>query len=124
MWDVAAPDDDAYRALAKRLEQKHPKEFAEAFKRLKELCHLLDSGMSFREALSLKWVHHKYRLGMKSLAGGGGKGQAALRLYVFPDQKQHVVVVLGIGDKNTQSRDVRSAERLLAGYLLDAMNGE
>ncbi len=124
MWEVIDPDDDAYHSALQRLEQKHPAEFAEVFKRLKELCHLLNSGMSFREALSLKWVHHRYHFGMKSLAGGSRRGQATLRLYVFPDQKQQDMVVLGIGDKNTQAKDVKSAERILMEYLSDAPDGE
>lgn len=124
MWEIADPDDEAYFAARKKLEQRHPIEFAEAFKHLKELCHLLNSGLSLREALSLKWVHHKYHFGMKSLAGGGRKGQATLRLYVFPDQKSQTIVVLGIGDKNTQDKDVNLAERTLTEYLAEAMDGE
>lgn len=124
MWDVTDPDDDAYRASLKRLGQKHPPEFAEVFKHLKELCQYLNSGMPIRDALSLKWVHHKYRLGMKSLAGGGRKGQAALRLYVYPDAKHKTIVVLGIGDKSTQGKDVEKSEMVLAEYLASMMDGD
>lgn len=122
MWEVADPDDDAYRASLKRLERKHFAEFTEAFKHLKDLCHYLNAGMPVRDALGLKWVHHKYKLGMKSLAGGGRKGQAALRLYIFPDAKHQVIVVLGIGDKSTQDKDVGKAEGVLAEYLAGMMD--
>ena len=124
MWDITSPEDSAYQASLKKHQGKHPVEFAEAFKRLKELCELLNSGLPIREALSLKWVHQKYRLGMKSLAGGGRKGQATLRLYVFPDQKHQTIVVLGFGDKGTQDKDVRAAEQTLAEYLAEIMDGE
>lgn len=124
MWEIVDPDDDAYYASLQKLNKKYPSEFAEAFKHLKELCTFLNSGMPLPDVLRLKWVHHKYSLGMKSLAGGGRKGQAALRLYIFPDNKNSLIIVLGIGDKSSQGQDVKKAEKVLAEYLADMLDGE
>lgn len=124
MWVVLDPEDAAYRACISLHRRKHSTEFAEVFKRLKLLCQCLDSGMPLRDALGLKWVHHKYRLGMKSLSGGGRKGQAALRLYIYPNAKHQAIVILGLGDKSTQEKDVEGAEGALAEYLADMIAGE
>lgn len=121
MWEILAPEDDSYQACISRFRRKHAAEFAEVFKRLKLLCQCLDSGMTIRDALGLKWVHHKYRLGMKSLAGGGRKGQATLRLYIYPNAKRRAIVILGLGDKSTQEKDVEKSEGALAEYLADMM---
>lgn len=119
MWEIIYPDDDAYLANVERLRRKHRTEVTEAFKRLKTLWQYLNSEMPLRDALGQKWVHHKYRRGMKSLAGGGRKGQATLRLYIYPDAEHQIIVALGIGDKSTQEKDVKKAEAALVDYLAE-----
>ena len=66
----------------------------------------------------LSFVHCKYSLGIVSMdQRGGGGGLKTSRLYAFPDENEQVLHALTLGDKDSQSDDVRFCTQWVEHHL-------
>jgi hypothetical protein len=99
----------ASRSQFKKFNRNHPAEYASCFTNLGILTRVLNAG-------------HKvggFDLGFFRSEGGGlyRIGQSGVvaaketRLYVYPDEEAKLIYVLGIGTKETQQNDIKSAKK-------------
>jgi len=102
-WTVQ--DDLAERSRFKEYHRKHPREYAACFSNLSRLLDLLrDFGgvKGFQVGFLRSERQGVYRIGQT-----GVKNARETRLYVYIDESKRVVRVLTIGDKGSQSDDIR-----------------
>jgi len=98
-------DDDAERSRFKEYNRKHPREYAACFTNLAQLVQLLQQFgniKGFQVGFLRSEGQDIYRIGQT-----GVKHAHETRLYVHIGEKAQVVNLLTIGDKNTQSDDIR-----------------
>ena len=102
-WTVH--DDLAERSRFKEYNRKHPREYAACFANLSQLVALLRQfgGIKgFQVGFLRSEGQGVYRIGQT-----GVKHARETRLYVHIDETARVVRVLTIGDKDSQSDDIR-----------------
>ena len=124
MWTFDTLNESALSSTLKKLRKTYPQETAMLFSRLEAFVDMLNSGLSLPQVRTRGWVHDKYRHGILSLDAGGGRGSAKLRLYVLPDAGRVIVLVAGIGKKDTQERDVKKAYEVIEEYRQIYPEGE
>ncbi len=109
MWTVTLAVDDNDRPLGKSrlksFEKKYPQIMREMYANLEMLAGLLNNGMPIKEALTAySWIHPE-KGGVFAIA----YSRPAIRLYFYPVKEMEWLVVLTVGDKSQQSRDVLDA---------------
>lgn len=62
--------------------------------------------------------------GVLRIGEAGPRNVAATRLYVYPDEENEVLFLLSIGDKNTQSRDIKECKGFTKAIQADASIGQ
>lgn len=114
-WTVL--DDLAERSRFKEYNRKHPREYAACFSNLLQLVELLQQfgGVKgFQVGFLRSEGQGVYRIGQT-----GVKHARETRLYIYIDEAGRTVRVLTIGDKDSQSDDIRrchaEARRLKGG---------
>lgn len=117
MWKYG-PDSEYERRLAK-WPKKYGRELASMIDHLDTLLGTLNEGVHPEQAKRLlSFVHGKYSLGILSIdQRGGGPHLKETRLYVYPDQDEHTLHLLTLGDKDSQPDDVASCTRWANNHL-------
>jgi hypothetical protein len=105
---------DNARANRKRFEKyskNHPREYDSLFANLEKVMRLLRTGHkigSFQIGFFRSESDGLFRIGQT-----GVPGAKESRLYVYPEQEKHLMHVLNIGDKDSQSADINAAKDLI-----------
>jgi hypothetical protein len=105
-WELNA--DNASKAQFSSFSKNHPREYASLFANLDKINGLLESGNKiggFNVGFFRSEGGDVYRIGQT-----GVPSAKESRLYVFPDQLNRIMYVLGIGTKDTQDRDINDAK--------------
>jgi len=95
----------------KRFAGKHPAEFDSLFANLNKVKRLLECGHKiggFRVAFFRSEGEGVYRVGQT-----GVHSAKESRLYVFPDEQNHLMYILNVGDKDSQSRDIDESKQIV-----------
>jgi hypothetical protein len=93
-----------------KFSKKHSREYVSVFANLEKILGLLRSGNKiggFQVGFFRSEGEGVYRIGQT-----GVSGSKESRLYVFPDEKNKTMYVLGIGVKDGQSDDIREAKTI------------
>jgi len=88
-------------------EKRHRREFDACFNNLDKIIKFLNAGLKmggFQVGFLRSEGRGLYRVGQT-----GVPGARATRLYVYPDVHHAVMYILGIGDKDTQHKDIAAA---------------
>ena len=107
MWVLEK--DTEFDTKLRRWPKKHRRELVAVLDNLDTVLKALQKGTRPEQVKrQLGCVHANYPLGFWSIDQRGGGGNLKLtRLYVFPDESQEVLYQLTLGDKDSQSRDVK-----------------
>ena len=106
-WTIKITDE-AEREI-RHYFKRHPRETASVLANTESILGLLNSGKrigGFQVGYFRSEGDGLYRVGQT-----GVKAAKETRLYVFPDEAVEIIHVIGIGDKETQQRDIRSAKK-------------
>lgn len=112
MW--VYEDKFAISSAFKRYARKHHAETASCFVNLEKVMALLNSGNKIG-SFNLSFFRHE-KAGIFRIGQRGRKGLKETRLYVFPDEDAQTMVLLTIGDKDSQSRDIEQAGNIVQQY--------
>lgn len=109
MWKLEPTDE--YQRRHKRYEKKHSRELAAVLDNLDTVMKALKDGLKLEQVRTFGFAHAEPH-GVLALdqKGGHGTGLAQTRLYVYLDQhdpKAPVMHVITLGDKGSQSDDIR-----------------
>lgn len=103
-------DVDINKKSDKQIRKNNPAECAVLDGYLDDYLNLLNAGVHPNKIIA-GWVHKEPK-GLKAL-GNSAKGTRCLRLYVYPDVDEQLLVVFFIGDKGSQSRDINELKQLV-----------
>ncbi|MFA5256726.1 MAG: hypothetical protein WC360_01130 [Opitutales bacterium] len=94
-------------------EKKHSAEFAAVTANLQRYLSRINAGEN-PSVLKAGFVHPE-RVGIKAISQQGklGKNTRAYRLYIYPDTATNTLHLLTLGDKGTQSDDIKDCIALL-----------
>lgn len=109
-WQI----ENAYALSGKfsRYSKKHPAEYASVFANLDKIMRLLASGNrigGFRVGFFRSESDGVYRIGQTGVASA-----KETRLYVYPDERNRLMYVLTVGDKDSQSADIAESKDLVS----------
>lgn len=104
MWTLQPTDE--YQRRHKRYEKKHRRELQAVSDNLDTFLQSLNEGAK-PHPLRFGFLHAEPHGVVAIDQKGGGANLAQTRLYVFPDEHQEVLHVLTLGDKRTQSEDIK-----------------
>jgi len=115
MWDLYEADE--YRPCYRYYEKKRPRELEAVLVNLQTYHRALVAGTNPAQ-VPFRFVHQERFHGLVAIdQKGKGPNLAQTRLYVFPDTRAKCLHLLRIGDKNTQTEDLKHCriyiERLL-----------
>jgi hypothetical protein len=113
MWEIV-PTDKFERDL-KWYSKKRRRELAAVIENLERVVGSLNEGVKPLQLLKHGFVHKESGGVMAVDQKGGGPKLSQTRLYFYVDERDKVVSVLAIGDKNSQSED----NKLCASYVDD-----
>lgn len=116
MWEIEATDRFARRR--KKYERGNSAEIAAMLDNLDTYLSSLNQGGRPMQMFRHRFVHNERR-GVHAIDPSPLKrGYLALRLYVFPDERDSTLHLITLGDKQSQARDVQECveyvEELLA----------
>lgn len=103
MWTIRRSDD--YKKRAKKLSKRHCQGVAAVHANLDTFFEALKNGALVQD-ISFGFIHHEPD-GVKAIDQKGASSSTELRLYVFPEPINQVLYLLTLGDKNTQSEDIK-----------------
>lgn len=106
----ALNNDLAERSRFKEYNRKHPREYASCFSNLTQLLTLLQQFGGVK-GFQVGHVRSEGR-GVYRIGQTGVKHARETRLYVHIDETARVVRVLTIGDKDSQSDDIRQCHSM------------
>jgi hypothetical protein len=110
MWKVQ-PEDE-YLKRTKKWPKKHRREFAAVHSNLDTFLAALNQGAKL-EHVKYGFVHPEPRGVLAIDQKGGGTSLKETRLYVFFDTSTQVVHLITLGDKDSQTADVRYASEFV-----------
>ncbi|MDA0922038.1 MAG: hypothetical protein O2945_23485, partial [Planctomycetota bacterium] len=95
-----------FESTLKRLIKKRRNECVNALDNLAKYTQALNEGAKPAQISLLGFVHNEREGAYAVDQTGKLKSNAPVRLYVYPDEADHVLHVIQIGDKSSQKRDV------------------
>lgn len=120
MW-VLNPSDE-FRRKTERWPNKHRREMVAMLRNLETVLVALQGGARVQH-LRFGFLRREPR-GVKAISQGGGRGLKESRLYVFPDEKTHVLHQLTVGDKKSQKADLRYCEEYVLWLCQEKAEGD
>ncbi len=97
---------DTYDRMYKRYEKKNQKVMIALLNNLDTYLKTLES-LGSPQNITSKFIHREQR-GVKAIDQSGSEEKLkATRLYIYPDTKGKILHLITIGDKGTQSKDVK-----------------
>jgi len=107
MWVIKRTEE--YINRSREYEKKHRRELAAVLNNLDIFLETLNNGVKPREA-KFGFIHPE-PIGVLAIdQKRGGPGLAETRLYVYPDETRKVLYLLTLGDKKTQSQDIKNCK--------------
>lgn len=106
MWKLESTDD--YERSLKWYAKKRRREMLAVLENLDGFFEALLAGAKPQQ-IKAGYIHPEPRGVLAIDQKGGGVGLQETRLYTFPDELTEVLYLIDIGNKNTQSRDVKRA---------------
>ena len=104
MWQIEPTN--LYLRRLKRFHKKFPREARAALDNLDTYVKTLQAGIP--PAQVKHGFMHREPAGVVAIdQKGGGVGLKEARLYVYPSTEEFTVFLITLGDKNTQSADIR-----------------
>jgi hypothetical protein len=109
-WTIM--DTDLFGRQFKHFEKKKPEQLKAVLRNLARYKEMLDS-QPIAQLIQANFIHNE-KHGLFALTQQGYKPkQPVTRLYVYPDQKSRALYLITIGDKQTQSGDIKDAYRFI-----------
>lgn len=117
MW-VVRPLPDLSQRVAK-FKKKWEHEVVNVFDNLDTVFKSLAAGTRPMQIKQLGFAHSEPSGIIAIDQKGKGKGAKlkALRLYIYPEESSHVLHVITLGDKDSQSEDIKESVRFVQGLL-------
>ena len=117
MWSMELHDGVEKRH--KQFEKKWLHELTNVMRNLQELVVALDNGVRPEQLKGLRFVRSEPAGVLAIDQSGPGKGAklVPLRLYVYPDETDQVLHIIGLGDKTTQKDDIKQSTEFVKGLL-------
>jgi hypothetical protein len=114
MWKLQNLED--YDRQIKWCSKKRPKELAATIRNLTRFFDALCAGGKVQNLVAANRFLHPEQAGVIAVdQKGGARNLAEMRLYTYPDDTTETLYLITIGDKNTQTDDVRfSKESVVA----------
>ena len=104
MWQIESQSD--FDKRLKKFLKKHRQETLNALDNLQAYHAELQQGLKPQQIIR-GWIHPE-GMGIRALdQSGPGKPSKVLRLYIYPDEQSQILYVLTLGDKSSQSEDIR-----------------
>jgi hypothetical protein len=114
MWELRECDDLEKRM--KKLVKKHRQEVINVLDNLQSYLTALRQGLLPQQIVG-NWVRSEPR-GLRALDQTGPKNpKKVLRLYIYPDEDTQTLYALTIGDKDSQSDDIKMCEVFVENLL-------
>ncbi len=117
MWSMELHDGVEKRH--KQFEKKWLHELTNVMRNLQELVVALESGVRPEQLKGLRFVRSE-PVGVLAIdQSGPGKRtkMVPLRLYVYPDETDQILHIIGLGDKTTQTDDIKQSTEFVKGLL-------
>ena len=117
MWSKELHDGVEKRH--KQFEKKWLHELTNVMRNLQELVVALENGVRPEQLKGLRFVHSE-PAGVLAIDQKGPGKRAKLvefRLYVYPDETDQVLHIIGLGDKTTQPDDIKQSTEFVKGLL-------
>ncbi|MCQ2286645.1 MAG: hypothetical protein MJZ76_07200 [Bacteroidales bacterium] len=93
---------------AKSISKNHTQEFQNIFTNLKGFTDALNVGIPLEQAKrTLPYIHNEKK-GLLAVDQRPPKGGFQLRLYIYPDEKSHIIYIVTIGDKKSQQANIKT----------------
>jgi hypothetical protein len=112
MWRQVPTDEFTKRV--KRWPKKYRRELGAMLANLQTILSALQAGSKV-ESLEFGFVHHEPGGVLALDQKGGGAGLKPCRLYTYPHVDEEVLHVITMGDKNSQSEDIKYAKAFADG---------
>ncbi len=110
---------DKYVRVFKRYEKKEPKILKAVLANLDKYFHALEDHVS-PQNITAGFIH-KEPHGIKAIdQKGGNEKLKETRLYIYPDTTKNTLHLITIGDKKTQSVDIKFCNK----YVKDIRKGD
>lgn len=111
IWMISSTNQ--YDTNYKKYSKKHQKELIALLNNLDTFWALLKQGIPLIQ-IRFGWLHPEPK-GVLAITekGGHGKSLKASRLYVFPDEINHILYLITIGDKNSQKADIKLCDTFI-----------
>jgi hypothetical protein len=113
MWSLVKTDEYAKRH--KRFEKKRPRELAAVLDNLDTFLTTLNAGAKPHQ-VHMGCIHPEPHGVLALDQKGGGKNLAQTRLYIYPDPEEQVILVITLGDKDTQSDDIELCSEFISQF--------
>lgn len=102
-------DDNITQSKIKKFWKNYGKDTISAFANLSRFLELLNSNIKLQKLIhDLSYLRHEqghvYRIGNKK-----NNNSHEIRIYICIEEKQKVIYLLEIGDKNQQQKDIKNA---------------
>jgi len=118
MWKLESHSD--FEKRLKKFLKKHRQETLNALDNLNAYHTALQQGLKPQQIIR-GFIHHE-GMGIRALdQSGPGKPRKALRLYIYPDENSQILYVLTLGDKSSQSEDIRHTTEFVESVRKDAL---
>ena len=122
MWDLVKEDEFSKRT--KKIVKKHRTEVRNCVDNLAAYFADLKSGLLPQQIIR-GYVHNDYPKGIKSLdQKGPGVTNKEIRLYIYPDEENEDLIAITIGDKDSQSNDVKTCVDYVETLISDRENSK
>lgn len=110
MWAMQAEDE--YVKRASKWPKKYRREFAAVHSNLDTFMAALNRGAKL-EHVKYGFVHREPRGVLAIDQKGGGRSLKETRLYVYPSKPTQLVHLITLGDKGSQTADIRYASEFV-----------
>lgn len=108
------PSEPLDKSHFKKFEKQYPREWCSMFANLSKLLTYIKAGLSVNQLASQISFFRSEGKGLYRVGQSGGIESAKeSRLYVAFDESRHVVHVLRVGTKETQTRDINEAKKMM-----------
>lgn len=108
----------------KKFRKRHKQEVVNAFDNLSDYLALLNDGWK-QQQIVRGYARHREGSGVRAIDETGPKNpRKAIRLYVFPDEVSKELHVITIGDKDSQSDDVKLCQEFVASLIAEYTKSE
>lgn len=103
MWQLQEYDD--LKKGLKKFLKRHRTETINALNNVQSYLTALKTGLTVQQIIR-GWIHTE-PCGLKAIdQTGPGKPNKEIRVYVYPDEKNEILHIFTIGDKDSQQKDI------------------